>query len=131
MQTWHFVEIFIQIGLRNLFIWEPTFLRKHGKSSFDVFAVQSSKRFFKASFRTEFDFKGKYFYLKTWCVVKMLIHNLTHFKKVNSKTDESWKKLVDWHTRIKVFAFKICFFSCLFSQIHSHEKAQNCQIWRF
>ena len=73
--------------------------------------------FSKASFATEFGAIKTQFDLKTWCVVKMLIQHLRHFKKDHSKTDELWKCWLEDSLALKHLVQKN-FYSSFFSHVH-------------
>ena len=56
------------------------------------YAVILQKKFFGSEFCNRvWIYKKTHFFLKTWCVVKMLIQHLTRCKNFHSKTGELWK----------------------------------------
>ena len=103
---------------------------KHLTAIFEDFTVYFCSKivFSKASFATEFDFLKTQFYLKTLCVVKMLIQHLTRCKN----SFKNWwvvKKLIDRHTRINFFDSKTVCHSSSFVVFFLFKEAVNCHPW--
>ena len=71
------------------------------------------------------------FYLKTWCVVKMLIQHLTRCKNVHSKTHEVWKCLLEDSLVMKTLVRKLFSFLDFFPRFTLFKEALNCRLWGF
>ena len=59
------------------------------------YGVIFAKNFRKRVLQQFWFYKMTQFYLKSWCVVYMLIQQLTRCKNFHSKTDELWKRWLE------------------------------------
>ena len=90
------------------------------------FAIKNSK----ASFATEFDFIKAQFYLKSWCVVKMLTQHLTRCKKFPSKLT-GFETIVCQTHSYHFFWFKNCSPFQFFSHVLSVKENTKLPILAF
>ena len=83
------------------------------------YGVISQKKFESEICSKFWFYKRTQFYLKTWCVVNMLIQHLTRFKNFHSKTAELWKCWLEDSLVMKTLVQKLfsilVFFSVSFS----------------
>ena len=89
-----------------------------------------AKKKFRKRVLQQFFLKKTKFYLKTWCVVKMLIQHLTScIIFINKMT--SCENVVGRLTRNENFGSKTVFFLVFFLRLILFKEAFNCHLWIF
>ena len=91
----------------------------------------AKKNFRKRVLQQIFFLEKTQFYLKTWCVVKMLIQNLTRCKNFHSKTDDLWKRWLEDSLVMKTLVQKLFPNPVFFLKLILFKEALNCHLWGF
>ena len=95
------------------------------------YGVIFAKNFRKRVLQQFWFYKMTQFYLKSWCVVNMLIQQLTRCKNFHSKTDELWKRWLEDSLVLKVLVQKLFSILVFFLRFILFKEALNCHLWKF
>ena len=86
----------------------------------NFYGVILQKKFFGSEFCNRvWIYKKTHFFLKTWCVVKMLIQHLTRCKNFHQQNDDLWKRWLEHSLVMKTLVQKLFSILVFFSDIHS------------
>ena len=98
----------------------------------NFYGVILQKKFFGSEFCNRvWIYKKAHFFLKTWCVVKMLIQHLTRCKNFHQQNDELWKRWLEHSLVMKTLVQKLFSILVFFLTFILFEAALNCHLWGF